>query len=358
MTPKPTIEFHSRHYRVLFPFIVGAAFLGWFFEAHFQSGSSFDSGLLLSTTVAIALLAVAFWSGSLSRRATDVTLCLILGAFFLLRIGATLFVVNPLLQVGSGLTEFAFFLPVYYGFAFLWLGVELGRAFSIGHIVLALTIGGVAVALGRISTQDVYPVSMLYLSMGISIFLFDVLAMTLIEYGAEKRTLQKQVVTDHLTEIANRRSLTEKLHDQLAQAERYGTPFSVLLLDIDHFKNVNDEFGHDVGDLVLQRFASLLEQERRAVDAVGRWGGEEFMVIVSNAGGDESAVMASRLRQAIAQAEFPRDASITISVGVASYARGDTVNSILKRADAALYGAKRGGRNRVERSSPPSSQPD
>ncbi|HEU5098864.1 MAG TPA: GGDEF domain-containing protein [Roseiflexaceae bacterium] len=153
---------------------------------------------------------------------------------------------------------------------------------------------------------------------------------------------------DYLTGVANRRTTAQQLLRALEQAHRADTAMSVILLDIDHFKSINDTFGHDVGDTVLVQMSALLQEHLRASDTLGRWGGEEFLIVVNAAGAAAVAEMADRLRTVIAQHEFPQIGQLTASFGVAALFPSDTPESLVKRADQALYAAKQAGRNRVE----------
>ncbi|MBK1705046.1 hypothetical protein CKO40_10960 [Halochromatium glycolicum] len=157
----------------------------------------------------------------------------------------------------------------------------------------------------------------------------------------------KLSMTDHLTELANRARLNHLLEENLMRSRRYATPFSVIMVDMDHFKLINDQHGHQVGDQVLIYLAKVLMSNTRAVDVVGRWGGEEFLVIAPNTDLAQAARLAEKLRAAIAASELPTVGSKTASLGVASYNAGDDQESIIGRGDAALYKAKRNGRNQV-----------
>lgn len=168
------------------------------------------------------------------------------------------------------------------------------------------------------------------------------------ELETSNHEITKLSITDRLTQLANRIRLEQVLDENLQLAIRYGTPLSVILLDIDHFKRVNDTFGHIVGDDVLVQVARVLAANTRHVDTVGRWGGEEFLVVAPNTGLDAAALVAEKLREAIDQTEFPVAQHMTSSFGVACYLPGDDLIRMIGRADAALYSAKRGGRNRVE----------
>jgi diguanylate cyclase (GGDEF)-like protein/PAS domain S-box-containing protein len=167
-----------------------------------------------------------------------------------------------------------------------------------------------------------------------------------------ERELEHQARTDFLTGIPNRRYFLNLADQELARARRYGRPFSMLMLDLDLFKNVNDHYGHRVGDLTLQKVVEVCGQMLREVDVVGRLGGEEFGIILPETDAEQALQVADRVRQAVAIASvaLPKggSVSITTSIGVATYSEADTdVDAVLNRADRALYQAKRSGRDRV-----------
>lgn len=155
--------------------------------------------------------------------------------------------------------------------------------------------------------------------------------------------------TDRLTSLANRRRLEESLHAEVLRCKRYDVPFSVIMIDLDRFKDVNDTFGHQVGDTVLVTVADLLRRNARETDVVGRWGGEEFMLLCPETPVELAADFAERLRQEMAGSPVPEVGIVTSSFGVATFVKGDDHVALLKRADEALYRAKALGRNRVER---------
>jgi diguanylate cyclase (GGDEF)-like protein len=155
-------------------------------------------------------------------------------------------------------------------------------------------------------------------------------------------------ITDRLTKVYNRLKLDEVFEDELSRATRYGNPFSIILLDIDKFKSINDEFGHQVGDVVLINIASIISTSIRKTDIIGRWGGEEFLVISRETKVDGAKILAEKLRTAIEDFDFPVVRKKTSSFGVTGWRENDTIETMVQRADDALYRAKRGGRNRVE----------
>jgi diguanylate cyclase (GGDEF)-like protein len=162
------------------------------------------------------------------------------------------------------------------------------------------------------------------------------------------REITRLSMTDRLTQLPNRRRLDQTLRDNLELAARYGSDLAVVLIDIDHFKQVNDTHGHLAGDAVLRTIARVLAKQTRSTDMAGRWGGEEFLIVAPQTGLDKAASLAEHLRSIIAGTDFAGVGSKTISLGVAAYSPGDDLNKLLYRADAALYLAKRSGRNRVE----------
>ena len=154
--------------------------------------------------------------------------------------------------------------------------------------------------------------------------------------------------TDSLTGIANRREFSTILAREVELAKRYGTPVSLAMYDLDYFKLVNDTFGHDAGDHVLQAVTSLVKENIRAPDIVARWGGEEFMLLMPQSDMGAASNVAEKLRLAIAEHDFDKVGKLTVSFGVTAFESGDDKNSLLKRVDDALYRAKEHGRNRVE----------
>jgi len=152
---------------------------------------------------------------------------------------------------------------------------------------------------------------------------------------------------DQLTGLWNRRTFDHRLQEAVAHLDRHDGIFSLLLLDLDHFKNVNDQFGHVVGDEVLKRFADVLHERLRQNDVDARWGGEEFVVLADGAGLEAAFALAEHIRAAVENAAFAAPVRITVSIGVAEYRPGETGDDLLARTDDALYEAKRTGRNCV-----------
>lgn len=163
----------------------------------------------------------------------------------------------------------------------------------------------------------------------------------------DKKRVEELSIKDRLTGLFNRLKLDEVFAYELGQAKRYQKPLSIIMLDIDYFKMTNDTYGHQAGDTTLQLFAGILQKCSRKVDIVGRWGGEEFLIIVPNAHKDEVMVLAEKLRHSIETYAFPTVGHKTASLGVTSFRANDTHESMVERADEAMYEAKNTGRNKV-----------
>jgi two-component system cell cycle response regulator len=162
----------------------------------------------------------------------------------------------------------------------------------------------------------------------------------------------EMAITDALTGLYNRRYMESHVGTLVDQAAARGKPLTVLILDIDYFKSINDSWGHDAGDEVLREFALRIRKSIRGIDLACRYGGEEFVVVMPETDLAVATMVAERLRRRIAGEPFPiqqgeRALEVTISIGIATLGRGEDAAAVLKRADQALYRAKRDGRNRV-----------
>lgn len=165
--------------------------------------------------------------------------------------------------------------------------------------------------------------------------------------------VERLSLTDSLTGLPNRRSFDQFMRHHTELAERHGDPLALLLMDLDRFKAINDRLGHQRGDQVLREVAGILTQEMRAADLLARWGGEEFAVLAPKTDREDGMKLAERLRLVIEAIPRPEeDLPVTISIGIAERGHRESIESLLRRADAALYRAKEGGRNRVVRAEP------
>ena len=186
------------------------------------------------------------------------------------------------------------------------------------------------------------------------VFLFAIIMGTLASMGIilylmmrkKNKELTKLAITDKLTNLYNRRQIEKLIQTEINRSQRFKSNFALVILDIDYFKDVNDTYGHQVGDIVLTEFANILKDTLRKTDFIGRFGGEEFMIICPEIGEIEIFKVIESLRLKIANFDFEKVGHKTASFGITIYKDTDTLDSIIKRADDALYEAKNSGRNR------------
>jgi len=179
----------------------------------------------------------------------------------------------------------------------------------------------------------------------------DRLQSQLIEIGLLQSKLRSQAIRDPLTNLFNRRYLEETLDRELARAAREGYSVCVVMMDLDHFKKVNDTYGHEAGDHVLKALANTLAEQSRRGDFACRFGGEEFVVVMPNIGIDTAFQRAEKLRRSLNSLYVPyggHNLTVTISMGIASYPmNGETREEVLRAADSAMYAAKKAGRDHI-----------
>jgi len=163
-----------------------------------------------------------------------------------------------------------------------------------------------------------------------------------------EQQLYRQATTDMLTGLSNRQKFINALELELERFNRYGTKFAIVMIDIDHFKNVNDQYGHDMGDKVLTEVSQILLTHIRKNDILARWGGEEFILLSAEMDGEKTVAMAKKLKSAVENSTFGTIDHLTISLGATISKEKDTIQTIIKRADEALYRSKDNGRNQVQ----------
>ncbi len=354
-TPAESAEgFKRETYLLGLPLGVLFFLSAWFLESPMARMVAFDAvarPLVASFFVALSIL---LYFKKLSTRAVEASLIVCVYAYFLARLSLLLLFDHSInhgtADIARELGEFGYWFPILYGLAFFMFGVRRGKGVSLvffgATFAVGLIHGANRFALGE-SLGDLRPLGQVYVSSGLLILIFNAFAkLTEIHTGLAS-TMSYLANTDGLTRVSNRRHLEVLLEEEEKRAARYGNPFCVLLLDIDHFKRVNDALGHDVGDEVLREMADLLFTSVRSVDHVGRWGGEEFLIILPEVGLEEARTSAVRLKGLIEAHGFEPAGTITASFGVAEFSRGEGLDVLIKRADAALYGAKQEGRNKV-----------
>jgi diguanylate cyclase (GGDEF)-like protein len=157
--------------------------------------------------------------------------------------------------------------------------------------------------------------------------------------------LHRLSATDSLTELYNRRRMNELLQEHIDQSNRYNTPFSLILFDIDDFKLINDHHGHNIGDQVLIIISDIAKHVLRKTDHISRWGGEEFLILLPNTLSEEAAAIAEKLRQTVEDTDYPHNTKVTCSFGIVQSCHNTDIEIIVDRADSALYKAKKSGKN-------------
>ncbi|MCF8057565.1 MAG: GGDEF domain-containing protein [Desulfocapsa sp.] len=162
------------------------------------------------------------------------------------------------------------------------------------------------------------------------------------------KELEQLALLDPLTQLANRNYINKEIQSRLEEQKRFNVPFGILFIDIDHFKNINDLYGHDIGDNVLKFVADTFVSSARPFDTYGRWGGEEFVGIIRNVKSQDLELIGNRLRMLIEESYLVHEdekLQVKISIGATMVHQNDTVDSLIKRADALLYQSKASGRN-------------
>ncbi|NWF76560.1 MAG: diguanylate cyclase [Nitrospirae bacterium] len=162
-----------------------------------------------------------------------------------------------------------------------------------------------------------------------------------------EQELEKNAITDRLTEVYNRTKFHEIIKKEIERAKRYNDPLSMIMFDIDHFKNVNDTFGHSIGDYILKNLTQVVKEQLRENDFLVRWGGEEFIIITPQTEMEKAGILAERIKKAVENYKFDIVGKLTISLGVTQFKMQDTEDTFITRTDDALYLSKRKGRNRV-----------
>lgn len=250
---------------------------------------------------------------------------------------------NSLNQIGGSLGDFIVWMPIYFMFVFLTLGIKRGFYFSIG--ISAITLADGIMYMNRLSLVSIDSLFQYYFASFVYIIVL-LYAQHMFKAYAKVEMFKKYAYVDALTGIANRHQIDEWLENKLNDCQEMHMCFSIIFFDIDHFKTVNDHYGHKTGDSVLKELAELIQINLAKRDLLGRWGGEEFIVITEVLGRD-AVKLAELLREKVEEHSFYGAGHLTASFGVTQSHTGDTIDSLLSRADEGLYQSKNCGRNKV-----------
>lgn len=343
----------------LLPVGACAALLAWGLSLLSGKLGPVDRFLLLPLALGfVGLELYLLWNRAQIRRVWQIGLSLmgvyeIVGAFYETNHG--------LYYHPESLSPGLLWFPIVYLMSFVLLGRRQAIVFSAVYLSLGLTAGGLGLLLGP-------PLELSALNTMLQLVFSNLTYVLLLYIFAHLRHHYAQMHlmahTDALTGLINRRAMQECLEAELERVKRYDRRFAVLLADIDHFKWVNDNHGHAVGDQVLREVAGRLSAGLRPSDQIARWGGEEFLVLAPETDLTQAQALSGRLFEAIV-ANPVSGLEISLSIGVACYRPGDSIAGLLSRADEAMYRAKVAGRARVELEDPPhdavkllSTQPD
>lgn len=339
-------EVKRRVYLLGLPFgAVSAAMLFWLEQEQgtLHAVDRVGLPLLSGLTVVLALL---FWRRLGSFFVLELLLFSGLAAMILASLGYSILVL-PSNDVNN-LRGLGYWTSVLSTLAFLIFGVRTGLKISLTTFFAAVGIWLAEITFGdNGSIAERTILFQLYSANAIQLLLLWAFGVLVYTQTQQATRLERDANTDMLTGLPNRRFLQAQLDGEFERAVRYGRTFSVALLDLDHFKRVNDTFGHAVGDKTLQEVARLLTAQVRNLDTTGRWGGEEFLLLLPELPLRTAAEVAERFRQLVEGHPFAHGHPLTVSLGVAEYRAGEGLDELLNRADAALYDAKTQGRNRV-----------
>jgi len=320
----------------------------WTLERAVHNLNPVDRVGLPALASVLFVLALLFWRRLGNFRFLEGVYFSSFGLYMLASLGHTLLCGRMTPAVQADISGLAIWFPTLYLLAFLIFGARGWRLASLFY-ALTVVVGLIHFAPLMLS-GDVHNslllLSQVYLANGLVILLCAAFARLNALHTRHALEMAKLAHTDDLTRVHNRRQLERILSEERKRALRYGSRFSVVMLDLDHFKQVNDLHGHDVGDAILRELARLVQREVRRLDHVGRWGGEEFLLILPELTLGEAHLTAQRIRSAIEAHTFEKVGRLTASLGVAEFAQ-DTVQGLVKRVDTALYKAKAEGRNRV-----------
>ncbi len=274
-------------------------------------------------------------------------------SYFLTNIYYMLYVYHGNLDTLEDLSTLAPWITMIYTLGYLMFGARNGFVASGLFYAALLGVSLPAVVQRLLVGEELRAVHVfihIYFSGLVAISLLFILAYFTGAYSrmrALNEAVQRVANTDFLTGISNRRHLYEVLEQEVEEALQKERSVSLIMFDLDHFKRINDTHGHDVGDDLLKSVASLAGRNLRKSDQLGRWGGEEFLILTPETTLERAEFVADRLKLAIETGSFKGD-TVTASFGVVTHRPGETVKTLLKRADEALYLAKENGRNRVE----------
>lgn len=280
-------------------------------------------------------------------------------------ISATVLIASVFILWSSGKNEYYLhrllfmtgFLAVMFGIQLWGLWARKRESFGSGLMVFSLAFLCITLGFRFISALiEPPPVGIFVYSAHQALYLVSnsigilLLSISAIMLSSEqlRREMEKLLRCDVLTGALTRRAVFEYAQDELARSSRRDAPFSILLMDLDHFKEINDKHGHQAGDTALTHFVNCVEQVLRRPSVIGRYGGEEFIVVLPDTTREQAVQVAERVQIHLRTQSFPTKFTVSIGIACSLHGRQDTLDDMIGRADAALYDAKRNGRDRIE----------
>jgi diguanylate cyclase (GGDEF)-like protein len=339
-------QLKKKMYLFILPLIIVAMTLGWLLDGLYETHNVVNHYIfpLLDIWFVVGMSLIIIKENYL--RLVEIVSLIFVSIIYLCWLSDLIFFHPETTFTNGGLGEFTNWVPLFYIYISLIFTRKKALFSSIGIYTLSVFIG--LLSLYRLrdfsNIQALDTLLQFYFSTATYILALYFLQ-HLKEAFIQKEMLGQMANTDYLTGLPNRRKL-ETVIEENSKAKT--SLFSVVLFDIDLFKEINDRFGHDTGDLVLRELTDLLNHNTRDTDILGRWGGEEFLVVANQQDKKQSLQLAERLRNIIESHSFLRVGSVTASFGVAEYEAGIPREELLKRADIALYQAKENGRNIVQ----------
>lgn len=341
----PLSLLRRRTYLVILPITVVAALVIYLLSAG-QPGLTFNTVALPALALGVLLLLLGLLSGRMPLRSVEHGFYVLVVATFLGKYVAS--VTHQDAPPDTALVEVFIWTPFVYVLAFLIDTPRRAMSRSAAVSALGILIGSYGVLSG---TMPLVRLLEFHLAQGIiltMLYSLSSLKNQVLALQGQVGEMHRLAHLDPLTGISNRRQLELQLGHEVLRSQRYGTPWCVIMFDLDDFKGINDAHGHAVGDEVLREAARLMQREIRGTDLLGRWGGEEFLILAVQIDLPYALALTERLRAALAAHPMPGPGHVTASFGVAAYRDSESAESLISRADAALYLAKRAGKNRVE----------
>lgn len=341
-----------RVYQLILPLVSLVVWLMVVFNLYFRLLADFYVVVLVLTGVTVTLLAVLAFRREVRLQLIEATLLLATIVVHALVLWWSLYVEQSGPLSPPAVAVFIW-LPGTYLILFLALPdrIALRYAVAVQLFVMALTFQQLTDHFGPgDGGQTVFVLIQVYLSHAVlitALYFISTFQRRFQHMEATANTMRRLANTDALTGLGNRRQLEQVLDDEVRRAERYDRPLSVIVSDIDDFKKLNDRYGHPAGDKILIELGNRLRHSVRSADYVGRWGGEEFIIVTPETRLDDAIKLAEVVRGHVADGPIGDDHSVTLSFGVAGYCAGDSAADLLDRSDTALYLAKRQGKNRV-----------